>query len=295
MTSVAYARYWHGNLSIFRPLLLLFNVSQIRLLMFGVFIILFVYFIYLLAKKFNNTIAGIFALSLICNGYFSAAYSLESSPIFLTMIVGCIVLLKNIERMKNPSIYFFVIACIANFVDFLTVPLITLGFPMLIYIINMQNNDAKLKECILFVIKNSVVWGIGYGLTWMSKWILYDLIFDGEIINMAIDQIVHRTKRTSQLKKESVGIILFWALTLNFMYISCVAMFGNFFEISIKSKNDLKESIPYFLVSMMPIIWYVVLANHTIIHIYFTYRHMAVFLCGCYLGIEKSIKLKRRI
>lgn len=292
IASINYARYWHGNLVLFRPLLLIFNIMEIRTLLFGIFLILFIYFIYLLAKKFDKRIAFIFAISLICNGYFSASYSLESSPIFLVMILSSIFLLKKIDKIENFSLYIFAVACIANFVDFLTVPLITLGIPMLIWFIDMQNKEKSLKECIIFIIKNSIIWLLGYALTWITKWIIYDLMFDGEIINICLQQITHRTQRTSELVTKSFFETMKRVFGLNLVYIFCLAFFEVFFKIKLNSKKELIESIPYFIIALMPIVWYVVLANHTIIHIHFTYRHMIIFLCAFYLGINKSLNIK---
>ena len=136
-TSIEYARYWHGYLSVLRPLLLFFNVTQIRYILFGAYTILLTMMFYLLKKKFNLRIAIIYAFALIANGFLGASFSLESSPVFLVMLVSSIILLERIDKIKDFYIYIFVVACIANFVDYLTVPLITLAFPLSIYILSM--------------------------------------------------------------------------------------------------------------------------------------------------------------
>ena len=69
-TSVNYSRYWHGYQVIFRPLLILFNILEIRIILAIIFLTLFILLIYLLNKKINKSIATIFAFSLIGFGYF---------------------------------------------------------------------------------------------------------------------------------------------------------------------------------------------------------------------------------
>lgn len=69
-TSVNYARYWHGYLVLFRPLFLVFNISEIRKLLFFIFLVLFIILIKLINQKFDYRIAAIFAVSLICNRLF---------------------------------------------------------------------------------------------------------------------------------------------------------------------------------------------------------------------------------
>lgn len=57
-----------------------------------------------------------------------------------------------------------------------------------------------------------------------------------------------------------------------------------------KIKN--KEIIPFIIITLYPIIWYTVLANHTI-HYYFTYRHILLFMVGLLLIINKIIFSKQ--
>ena len=101
VTSVNYARYWHGYLPILRPLLIFFNVSQIRKILLFVFVILFVWLIKLLKEKLGIATSIIFAISLIIQGYFFVSYSLESAPVFMVMMISSIILLERIDKIKN--------------------------------------------------------------------------------------------------------------------------------------------------------------------------------------------------
>lgn len=293
ITSVNYARYWHGNLIIFRPLLLFFNVLEIRYLMLLIFVILLICFSILLRKKFGRRIALIFDVALICNGYFSASYSLESAPIFLVMMISSIFLLKNIEKIKDESMYFFVVGCVANFVDFLTVPLITLCIPLFIYILHMQNEEKNVKECLFFVIKNSVIWVSGYALTWMSKWFLFDLLFNGEMVKIGFEQILHRTQRVNEYSSRTVFETIAIVLRINILYLYVSMLAGMIFRVKFNGKKHLKESLCFLLPAVMPLAWYLVLGNHTIIHLFFTYRHMSVFLCGMYLCLNRIFSFEK--
>ena len=54
-----------------------------------------------------------------------------------------------------------------------------------------QKNDNKLKckDYIKIIVKASFVWIIGYGITWLSKWIIYDVIYNEGLIKSAISQV----------------------------------------------------------------------------------------------------------
>lgn len=302
-TSIEYARYWHGYLPFLRVLLIFFNVSQIRTFLFGIFLGLFIALIVLLRKKSGNIISAIFAFSLLAYEYFFVAYSLESAPIFIVMMISCIVLLLFIDRIKNIYLTFFIIACISNFVDFLTVPLITLGMPLYIYILYKQKTgNLDLKEVIKIIVLSSISWGCGYAFTWISKWILYDVIYSKSLISSAISQVLYRSTSTYSLSNvlDVLKMFMFNNLiyAMIFIWIVIVILFLLIFKYRAHFKPNFlsyfKEVAPILLISVLPIIWYVVLTNHTVLHTHFVYRHMLVCLTGWLLCFKKMFILCKK-
>ncbi len=297
VTSVNYARYWHGYLPILRPLLIFFNISQIRKILLFVFVILFVWLIKLLKEKLGIATSIIFAISLIIQGYFFVSYSLESAPVFMVMMISSIILLERIDKIKNLYLYIFIIACITNFVDYLTVPLITLGVPLLIYILYKQKNDNKLKckDYIKIIVKASLIWIIGYGITWLSKWIIYDVIYNEGLIKSAISQVRYRSESYNEYKtatiQQIVGILLINNLEyIFFMFdfaIIVLLMMARKYQVKMKKVSDyFQENVPIFLISLIPFVWYFALGNHTIMHLRFIYRHMLIFLIGILICLK---------
>lgn len=69
-TSITYARYWHGYLPILRVLLIFFDISEIRMILLIIFVILFVWLLKLIKDKIGLIEAIIFALSLMLYSYF---------------------------------------------------------------------------------------------------------------------------------------------------------------------------------------------------------------------------------
>lgn len=303
-TSISYARYWHGYLIGLRTLLLFFNISQIRILLLVVFILLFVYLVYLLKKELGIIIAFIIACSLILEGYFFVSYSLESAPIFIVMMVASIFLLNRIKKNKNFYLYIFVVGCISNFVDYLTVPLITLAIPLYIYVLHKQKENTILnyKNHLIIVIKASAIWLIGYGMTWLSKWIMYDIIYNEDVMKSAISQMLYRTSRENRITPITIGMFLRTFITINVKYaiiIFCIIVFVSLvipkkIKIRIeKWKIYLNKTIPIFIISLMPIIWYIILSNHTVLHVGFVYRHMIIFLIGVVICFKNIFEIKK--
>ena len=285
-----YGRYWHGYLVFIRPLLLIFNIMQLRNISFLVFSILFLYFINLIYKKFGKDIAVIYGLSLICSGYFSASYILEVSPVFILMMISSIVLLKNIDKIKDFSIYIFIISCITNFIDYLTVPLITLCIPISIYLLKLFRDKKDFKYCIKFLIKNSFIWLFGYSFTWISKWVLYDLtIKDTSMLNIGFGQALFRMQRVNEAVGISVSYIsIILEILMKSMIYILVTLLILLFLNSFKFNKLNKNAITFLLLSSYAIIWYIVLANHTILHNYFTYRNSLIFMLSILLFLKES-------
>ncbi len=298
-TSVTYARYWHGYLPILRTLLIFFNISEIRILLLIIFIFLFIWLIKLIKNKIGIINAGIFAVSLILYGYFLVSYSLESAPVFLVMMISSIILLKRIDKIKNLYLFIFIIACITNYVDYLTVPLITLAIPLILYITYKQkeNSDLQYKYFIEIIIKSSLIWLLGYALTWFSKWLIYDILYNEGIIKSAILQVIYRTETSVSFKTTKISEVIGSFTLSNIIYSAIIGNFGIFifllninkYKIKLQNKKDyLNITLPILLISLMPIVWYLVLSNHTIIHTRFTYRHMLIFMI-CILIAWKNV------
>ncbi len=302
-TSITYGRYWHGYMPIYRVLLIFFDIMGIRTFLLILFIAMFIYLMYLLKKKIGILTAIIFGYALLMQGYFFVSYSLESSPVFVVMMLSCIILLKRIDKIKNLYGYFFAIGCITNFVDFLTVPLITLAMPLCIYLLAKQKNKKECKDYITITLKSIVIWFIGYMLTWISKWVIYDILYDEGLLESAIIQVIYRTERYNpnsrlELMEELAFFILnniqyIFILTTTMIIVRLITIFK--IKVKLKKMSEyIKENLSFFIISIMPLIWYVLLANHTILHPRFVYRHMLIFLCGILICIKNLFIIQKR-
>lgn len=303
-TSINYARYWHGYLPILRALLIFFDIAGIRKMLLIIFIILFIWLIKLMKEKIGIMVSIIFAIALILEGYFYVSYSLESAPIFIVMMISSIVLLKRIDKIKSLYLYIFVISCITNFVDYLTVPLITLAIPLLIYILYKQKNDKKIKckDYLKIIIKSSIIWFIGYAATWISKWIIYDVIYKEGLLKSAIMQVMYRSESYNKYKiltiQEMIRELIFdnigyIVLIFNIFICGCF-IYAKKYKLKLRKKSDyFDKSIPILLISLMPLVWYRVLANHTLMHYRFIYRHMLIFLIGITICLKNIFIIEK--
>ena len=305
-TSIEYARYWHGYLPFFRVLLIFFNITEIRIFLLILFLVLLMVLIILLYKKLGAITSFIFAFSLLAYDYLFVSYSLESSPIFITMMLSCIFLLLFFEKIKNIYLYIFIVACISNFVDYLTVPLITLAMPLYIYLL-LKNKQEKLeiKDELKIVINSCIIWGCGYAFTWITKWLIYDVLYNKDLVISAISQVLYRSAPTNILIDGTIfdilAIFIFNNAQLFILFILIVTIILFLFYrkhrlcINITTFYDyIKKMTPILLISILPIIWYLTLKNHSLLHTHFVYRHMLIFLTGNLIFFSKIFNIEKK-
>ncbi len=298
--SVNYGRYWHGNFLIYRPLMVFFNMSQIRLLLFIVFVCLYIYFIYLLFRRFGKSITIIYGLSLLFSGYFSVSFCLSNAPIFLVMIVSGIILLKRIDVVKDISLFVFVVACVSNYFEFLTVPLITLAMVCSLYLLKLMEEGKDWIYCLKFIVVHSLIWLLGFAGTWMCKWVQYDLtINDGNsLVEIGLKQCFFRMQRISheittdeyispfyKTRFPHLLILLFGRSTLYALFTAVAVLYSKKAAISIPGFN--KRSLAFIAMAVLPLIWYLALQSHTMNHYFFTYRHTFVYMLGILLAMHE--------
>ena len=220
--------------------------------------------------------------------------TLQSTPVFLTMIISSIVITLTADKIKSIYLPMFITGMLTSYVDFLTAPIITLGVPLSIYFLIIQKKrEIKLKEDIKILIIASINWGLGYVLTWFTKWVIVDICYDKNLIKTALEQVLYRTvyvfeKGFFDTVYETIYIIK-WNIVYIFvgsLIITIIRAIFNRKKLK-KIKIRLQEIFPYFVIMLMPFAWYFVLEEHSAKHIPFTYRALLLFLTSAAIIILK--------
>ena len=281
-----YARYWHGYISIIRPLLIFFSFNEIRKIFICVFAMLAMLLMMLLYKKINFKYCFIIILSLLVSEYFFMGLNLQGTFTFIIAMLASIIICIRFEKIKNIGLYFFVIGMATCYFDLLTHPIITLGIPMIIYLLLKQKvENVSLKDSIKFIILNTLLWGIGWIAANVAKWVIVDILYNRDLIHKSLLQFYHRSQRDY-----STTLVWYDGLRANILYskantITYLVILAIYF-VSYLIKNykriyiDIKGALPYFIISLMPIAWLILMRNHTLSHMYFTWRMLIVFYIG---------------
>ena len=286
-----YLRYWHGSMLILRPLLTILNVEQIylvnKIVMYGLAIALFI----LIFRK-SKKVAMIFLISMIMIAFPMVPYCLEYSwTFYIMLIISIIAILIKDKGNKNLYKLFFISGILTCFFDFLTTEIITVLVPVLLVLMirKEENRVTNFKEGFTFAVASCALWGIAYVSMWIKKWLLASIILDINVLEYVKENAMLRINGLQGLdsKKE--------------MYLGALYKnWHNLYPINIiKSKKDLIKYVLIFLfilgalidwknrkkkwfagllliVALVPYLRYLVVANHSYRHAFFTFREQII-------------------
>lgn len=289
-----YARYWHGYLVFLKPLLLFFNYGEIKMLIKAVQLVLFSVVLFMLWKRNWPMMIPLVVTAIFMN-VSVVTTSLQFNSVIMITLFALLFLLIFDGKVKKWGLFFwgiFFLICgsLTSYIDLLTFPLISLGIPLSLWIV--LNFSEKTCVNIIRIIYLSVFWGIGYGGTWASKWILGAWITKENIIADAMNQMITRTSSTAFNSKVSYLDVIIrqidnslqssWALM---MLIACVAWM---MYILIKKQIRWNLLVTLAFIGIYPFLWFFCLKNHSYIHGWFTYRELAVsiFAMLSYIMVE---------
>ena len=284
--SFEYARYWHGYVAFLRPLLIFLNFNEIRALSTGLLAFLALIALMLLYKRIKFKYCFVIILALLCSEYFIMGFTLQGLMTFVISMISTIIICIRFDKIKNIGLYFFSIGMVTCYFDLLTHPIITLGIPMIIYLlIKQEKGKISLKEAIKIIVKNTLLWGMGWIITNLTKWIIVDILYNRNLIYKSIMQFIFRSLGTSE---ENLAWYMGlsnnwnWAFRHTLMFFTTL-IFYVIYTLIRNYKNitiNVKQAIPYLIISFMPIAWFMVMVNHTWFHFWFTWRNLILFYIG---------------
>lgn len=300
-----YARYWHGYVVVLKPLLLLFDVPTIRLINTIIQFVLMAYVLIMLYDKLGMNIAFSFVMALLVLNPITISLSFLFSICYYVMMIFVLIILKKNDWLKinNRYLYAFLICgCAVAYFDFLTYPMTTLGIPLVLAVLMNWNGFAcgKLSDGVKKVVGMTLMWMFGYFGMWASKWVVASIVTGQNIVLNGLSAAGSRLSReVGWLEVNSLNSILKQIQPLvNTPYILLFVIATVICVVKcIKCQKQVNKSnknlfIIMGIVILEPIIWYVVLRNHSIVHSWFTYRSLSVCVFGI-LGSVAKIFLNR--
>lgn len=293
ITRGEYSRYWHGYLTVLKPLLLFFSYGQIRSLNMIVQFGLFSFLCMMFAR--NNR-----SLMIIPTAFFwlflnpvTTILSMQFSGMVILVFIQ-LILFQVFEEKYNQSpflllLHFLIFGALTSFIDLLTYPLVTLGVPLLFHLVTQSYESVK--SSLQTVLKCGFTWGIGYAGMWIGKWIVGSIVtMDFGVLGHGIYSMRVRGGNAVDGAKVTFFEVLDRVFKATNTDVLCFAIFLMAFIILIRfvKKEKIISVNSYALpaisiVAVLPIIWFAVLANHSYIHNWFAYRNLGVTVFALFI------------
>ena len=284
-----YGRYWHGYQILLQPLLCFFAYPDIRQInMILQFSLVFGFVCLLVRKKEGAFVIPFLGVYLFLSPI-SLCSSLQYSPCFYIMMLALYALLIGREKLTDTkrNYLFLLTGVMTAYFDFLTYPLITLGVPLIFYLVQDGNClPEKQRSSWKNLFLHTLSWGIGYVGMWSSKWVIASVLTGENIIYDAFSQIAYRsgyfTEKHSYYDtlKLNLGVCNTKAILPALI---CVAACIVIFRIKKRIVADRKR-FPIvgaiLFVSLYPFLWYLFTKDHSCSHSYFTWRELGISVFG---------------
>jgi len=286
-------RYWNGYLVFLKPLLLLFNIGEIRVISMMLQGLLLFWCLMMIRKQLSAYYAFAFLVAVLVMAPITIALCMQyQNTWYIALGATLLLLYADKNTRKNAWSYIFLGSgiCVAFF-DLLTCPLVTLTIPLAVYLALERKADGRMPWT--RVLTACIAWGIGYGVMWFGKWALATLLTGENVIQNALDEVMVRSSGAvdgNPVRYPDVVIANIKAIGKPAMAFLAAAIAGTAAWLMIrKKKTDARLSWKapdgwYLFVMVLPLAWFFFTQNHSAVHTLYTYRIFAgSILAGFFL------------
>lgn len=288
-----YSYYWHGYVCILRPLLLLFDYSEIRAFNGICQFLLILSLAFAIGKEKGIRYVLMFGTSCLLLSPAAVSMCLQFTWVFYIAYLGTLVLLLKREyfSVRSRYVYFFItMGMLTSYCDLLTYPLFTWGMPLVWWLVmdkalvhaNVKDGRAEALFYVKRVIASGFAWIAGYAGMWVMKWAIATPALGRNIFTEAINEVF---LRVGAVEKKPFGLMgRLEIIVVNWKHygygpyavlLACWLLW--WFWSSLKDGGHKSgKRYAYFLTGVSSIVWYLVLSNHVQAHHFFTYRIFGV-------------------
>ncbi len=289
---VFYVRYWHGFRIYVRALLSVMDYGTMRTLIMWTFFLLMAAVAAMLSLKTSSVWPPmLFTAGILFVNPVVASALFQYSSCFIIAFIGMLFVPKWQKNPQSAWMGFMILGMTTMFFDFYTAPLITLGLPLLGWLIcdNYSAHPAPVKKQALWSLKAVGVWFGSYVSMWIVKLVLTSLFTNQDAFGSAWGATVERLgieKSPEYLYRyDKVEALISpfkhlfdWPMLVIFVVILLIA--GVVMLLLRTKKDSYARGIVMLSIAMLPIVWTLVATQPMIMHAHFQYRILAVTMLG---------------
>lgn len=282
-----YSRYWHGYQVILKPLLSVISYGNVRLLNFIIQILLVAVISILAIKKGLWVYALAYIITYLNMAPKTMGLCMHFSPMYYVSSISIILALLYTDKIhKYATYYFMIIGMVVCYLDLISYPLITLGFPLVFLFSSYNDEKYHIKE----FITNCLFWCIGYASMWLGKWIIASVVLKDNFIAKCLNVVEYRMGSKNGMYDiffDDPFLDCFSELPIiYYIFGACII----FILISIVERRFKLVKKHLILIGLLPFLWAMVIKNHTYVHSWYTYRIFGIFVICVICFITYNIK-----
>lgn len=304
-----YSKYWHGYLVFLKPLLMCMTWEHVETF---IVIVQILFLLAVIALSFYKKKPYVGVVLLCALAFMKPARIWLSFAMCvcwnITLVAVLVVLLfyDKLEEKNWRDELFLLIGIITAYMDFLTYPIVTMGIPLCIYVIEKAKEEMHWWKRVKQIFWMAACWVVGYIGMWGMKWVVAELTYQTGTLRNAVWSVIYRTTPLDGYQSATSGISRTWdsvlmqydsvVYTILFVVITAAAVISVMLcLIKARNWNWGISVICLGVIALLPIAWLILTQNHTAIHCWFTFRIMGASICAlCSMTICSLGALRRK-
>ena len=302
-----YLRYWHGSIIFVKPMLMFLDINGIHVVHGLALAVLTIWLMVLLRRKGLWTEGIILLGSMIAVSIWFVPFCMEFVWMFLCMLIASIITVSWTladQEHRLPAL-FLIVGMVSVFVDFFTTETLTIAVPLL-FVLRIRRRKGRMAGTFKLIGESCILWGVGYVGMWILKWgfaaaclhrnvfpFVRDSIWEHVqsfnqmgMLEMKLKTIANNFSLLFPLEYELIGQILILVFIVIFIVLPVVTN-----RIRLRSHIVWKWILLYLLVGIIPIIRFLVVSNHSLVHSFFTHRALAAFVMAVGLILLELVEM----
>ena len=269
-----YSRYWHGFQIVLRPLLVLTDYKTLIVINYILLTLLALWCLCNVWQHCKPSVSISLGIVLLLTAFPAVPLCFQYSVCFYIMFLFIIALLRNKTTRRQDVCSFFTVGALTAFFDLLTTPLLTLGIPLLIYM-QGTTEDGRMKRSVQL----SASWAAGYASLWLSKCLMAWLLTRQNVLGVFMEEAHMRSALGLNTVSRLITGHFLTCIGIAFLSAVLVVLAMRW----ARRCTCLRRDGWLLFVAALPLLWYAVLLQHTVIHFFFVWRMLAITLMALLL------------
>ena len=294
---MGYARYWHGYTLPLRLMLCVLDLANLQMVLYFAQLALLCLVLFMMKSRGIGALIPGFFLSYFLLMPFSMSVCLQYVPVSLLMLAACALVLKwdeAIERAITLPAFFAALGLFTNYFDLLTFPLVALGFPLILLLALRLRRGDTMGQIFWLTAFCGCAFALGYGGMWALKWVVNGVVFGMDAFFAVFDQIgLRASSNGGEISRVGVMLDNLNIILAKKSYLLLIGLCGLAALVPVirarRAKLDIR-ALNLLLPAAAVMLWYLVMANHSFDHTYFTYRNAAVMVFSGFACIACLLK-----